>query len=277
MGKVKGAVMIGFGALVLAVSVKSFVTPPKINGQLDNVIYIEDGKVLPENEGKLVMVSGEIKGVTPLKDNVTGINLPSLTAERHVEVYKNRLEDGETVWYWDTVSKDYSEKGNYGINTNFLVSSTLVASSTLGDSKLSNELLVPIDRSQEFTDYDYDNLNEAGLNIFDGDMEHKYYLSPSETMPMEVKKEINAYKGLVRMYYSITPSDDPLIYTIIGIQKGDTLVKSNDFDGISTYKGVVKPEDIKDNVSGTIGGLFVGLVTSFLLIFYGIKIIKRYI
>ena len=72
---------------------------------IKNAVYISDGKVLPENEGKVVIVSGTLDAPLPYVDQETGIKLSTIVAYRHVE--KLRVgEDTETktlYWDWDLV------------------------------------------------------------------------------------------------------------------------------------------------------------------------------
>ena len=84
MGKKKGIIMIAAGAIVLAVGIQLFVSAPERTGQIESAMYLENGQVLPENDGKLVIVSGKLEAELPLEDSVTGIKLPSPVASRNV-------------------------------------------------------------------------------------------------------------------------------------------------------------------------------------------------
>ena len=84
MGKAKGIIMIAAGAIVLAVGIQTFVSAPERTGQIESAVYIENGQVLPENDGKLVIVSGKLEAELPLEDSVTGVKLPSPVASRNV-------------------------------------------------------------------------------------------------------------------------------------------------------------------------------------------------
>lgn len=41
-------------------------------------------------------------------------------------------------------------------------------------------------------------------------------------------------------------ADDPLEYTIIGVQKGDTLIKSEDVDSVTTVKGIMTAQEFAE-------------------------------
>ena len=117
MGKAKGIIMIAAGAIVLAVGIQTFVSAPERTGQIESAVYIENGQVLPENDGKLVIVSGKLEAELPLEDSVTGVKLMSPAATRNVQIYEAKTIDNETTWDWEPVANDYSEEGNGGINT----------------------------------------------------------------------------------------------------------------------------------------------------------------
>ena len=46
---------------------------PEIQNTLKNAVYVSDGKVLPENEGKIVIVPGTLDPHLPFVDKETGI------------------------------------------------------------------------------------------------------------------------------------------------------------------------------------------------------------
>ena len=225
MGKAKGIIMIAAGAIVLAVGIQTFVSAPERTGQIESAVYIENGQVLPENDGKLVIVSGKLEAELPLEDSVTGVKIPSPTATRNVQIYEAKTIDNETTWDWEPVANDYSEEGNGGINTPSLVSSTLVAPTKIGDFNISEKLLVSLLRTKNFKDYDYDVLTENGWNLFEG-QDGVSYLSESEELPLKMSKEdtitnkykYGSYEGRTRVFYQTIASDDPLIYTFIGTQ-----------------------------------------------------------
>lgn len=232
--------------------------------------------MLEENEGKLVMISGKLEGELPLKDPVTGVELPSMIAERYVEIYDGRKNDGETTWDWDLVPKDYSEKGNYGVNSSELISSTLAVPITLGEFSISEKLLLSITSAEEFRDYDFDQLEQNGWYLFDGDVNHDYYLSTVEYLPSGgIVKDWSADKGLLRISYRTLAMDDP-VYTMIGIQQGNQLVKADDLDFFPVYEGRITIEELEKKAIGNpMNVLVIGFVIGGLLIFFGIRKLVR--
>lgn len=283
MGKAKGIIMIAAGAIVLAVGIQTFVSAPERTGQIESAVYLENGKVLPENNGKIVIVSGKLEAELPLEDSVTGVKLPSPVATRNVQTYESKTIDNETTWDWEPVANDYSEEGNGGINTPSLVSSTLVAPTKIGDFNISEKLLVSLLRTENFKVYDYDVLTENGWNLFEG-QDGVSYLSESEELPLKIIKEdtttnkfkYGSYEGRTRIFYQTMASNDPLIYTFVGTQQGNNLVQAKDLKITSVYQGVKTAEELAiSNKNSSVGGLFLGIVIGILLMFFGIRSLRK--
>lgn len=282
MSKKKGIIMIAIGALIFVSGVKAYVSAPEITNKLSNAVFIDDGKILPENEGKLVVVSGKIEAELPLTDSLTGIKLPYFAADREVYKYEYKHNSEENIFEWEKIQKDYTKDDSS--KSTQLISDTIFAPSKIGEFNISNELLISVSRPKDFTAYDEDNVKESGLGLFGGDSTHKYYLSaidsdylPENKTSTDDKQWIHesAFEGNIKIAYKTISDDDPLIYTFIGIQKGSNLEKSQDLDMSPVYKGTVTAQELVDsNNKGAVGGLCMGAVIALLLVFFGIRNLK---
>ena len=258
--------------LFASLAIKALVSAPQSYEKIKAAATIEDGKVTPENEGKLVVVSGTLKPAEQLQDPITGVKLPGVTAKRTVWTYKQDTGSGdEKVWDWRPENTDYSEKANFGINAEILTSTMLAAPTVLGEFKVESELLNPLIRNTEFTQYDEQSLN-AGWNVLSGGRESRYCVSKESWLP---KKTTGMYSsagdGAQKISYGIVSPDDPLEYTIIGVQKGDTLIKSEDVDSVTTVKGIMTAEEFaEENKKGVRGGSIFGIVAGILLAIIGV-------
>ncbi len=275
MGKVKGIVLIAAGALVLAAGISGFLSSPETVGQIESAVYLEGGTLLPENEGKLVVVSGKLEGELPLVDSVTGVQLPCLRAQRIVEVYEaSKTEGEETTWDWERVGYDYSEGGNNGINTPELVSSALVAPTKLGDFTVPESYLLQVSSPKLYQDYDPAALEEYGWNLV-----QDIYLSDSQTLPgkqtLEKKWGSAAGAGTVRISYQVVSPDDPLLYTCIGIQRGDTLVKAEGLDILPMVQGEKTIDDLVDANEYTSSALIISVILAAVLVLLGVRSLKK--
>ncbi len=272
MKKIIGVILIIGGISFALLAVKALVSAPQSYEKIRAAATIEDGKVTPENEGKLVVVSGTLKPAEQLQDPITGVKLPGVTAKRTVWTYKQDTGSGdEKVWDWYPENTDYSEKANFGINAEILTSTMLAAPTLLGEFKVESELLNPLTRNTEFTQYDEESLKD-GWNVLSGGKESRYCVSKEHWLP---KKTTGMYSatgyGSQKISYGIVSPDDPLEYTIIGVQKGDTLIKSEDVDSVTTIKGIMTAQEFaEENKKGVRGGSIFGIIAGILLAVIGV-------
>ena len=275
MKKVIGVILIIGGLLFASLAVKALVSSPQSYEKIKAAATIKDGKVIPENEGKLVVVSGTLKPAEQLRDPITGVKLPGVTAKRTVWTYeRDTNSDDEQVWDWKPENTDYSEKANFGINAEILTTTMLAAPTLLGEFKVESKLLNPLMRTTEFTQYDEESLN-AGWKVLSGGKESRYCVSKENWLP---KKSTGTYStsgyGSQKVSYGIVSPDDPLEYTIIGVQKGDTLIKSEDVDSVTTVKGIMTSEEFaEENKKGVRSGSIFGIVIGILLAVIGVGMV----
>ena len=273
MKKIIGVILIIGGIFFASLAVKALVSSPQSYEKIKVAATIKDGKVIPENEGKLVVVSGTLKPAEQLQDPITGVKLPGVTAKRTVWTYEwDTNSDDEQVWDWKPEITDYSEKANFGINAEILTTTMLAAPTLLGEFKVESKLLNPLIRNTEFTQYDEQSLN-AGWKVLSGGKESRYCVSKEHWLP---KKSTGTYSttgyGSQKISYGIVSPDDPLEYTIIGVQKGDTLIKSEDVDSVTTVKGIMTAQEFaEENKKGVRGGSIFGIVTGILLAIIGVR------
>ena len=272
MKKIIGVILIIGGILFASLAVKALMSAPQTYEKIIAAETIGDGGVIPENEGKLVVVSGTLKPAEQLLDPITGVKLPGVTAKRTVWTYeRDTNSDDETVWDWKPENTDYSEKANFGINAEILTTTMLAAPTLLGEFKVESRLLNPLIRNTEFTQYDEESLN-AGWKVLSGGRESRYCVSKESWLP---KKSTGMYSttgyGSQKISYGIVSPDDPLEYTIIGIQKGDTIVKAEDIDSVTTFKGIMTADEFADKSKKEArGGSIFGIVAGILLAIIGV-------
>lgn len=271
MKKIIGVMLIIGGIFFALLAVKALVSAPQSYEKIRAAATIKDGKLTPENEGKLVVVSGTLKPAEQLQDPITGVKLPGVTAKRTVWTYERYTNsDDEQVWDWKPENTDYSEKANFGINAEILTTTMLAAPTLLGEFKVEGKLLNPLIRNTEFTQYDEQSLN-AGWKVLSGGKESRYCVSKENWLP---KKSTGTYSttgyGSQKISYGIVSPDDPLEYTILGVQKGDTLIKSEDVDSVTTVKGIMTAEEFaEENKKGVRGGSIFGIIAGILLAVIG--------
>ena len=271
MKKIIGVILIIGGILFASLTIKAIMSAPQTYERIRAAATIKDGRVIPENEGKLVVVSGTLKPAEQLQDPITGVKLPGVTAKRTVWTYKQDTGSGdEKVWDWHPENTDYSERGNFGINAEILTSTMLAAPTLLGEFNVESKLLNPLIRNTEFTQYDEESLKD-GWNLLSGGKESRYCVSKEYSLQKKTKGMYSTKGyGSQKISYGIVSPDDPLEYTIIGVQKGDTLIKSEDVDSVTTFKGLMTAEEFaEENKKGVRGGSIFAIVAGILLAVIG--------
>ena len=68
---------------------------------LDKVVILEEAKVIPENEGKLILVYGRPKASKTFKDNKFGIELDTFRVNKIVEMYQYKARNDEVGYEWN--------------------------------------------------------------------------------------------------------------------------------------------------------------------------------
>ena len=85
----------------LLVAFMTFTQSFDLRSAFKKIRVIPDGKVLPENEGELVLVSGRIRsGGGTVSDPVFGLTVESPYLERVVEVYRQHKGNDSVYWEW---------------------------------------------------------------------------------------------------------------------------------------------------------------------------------
>ena len=214
---------------------------------IENAVYVTDGKAHPENEGKVVIVTGTLSAPLPFVDEETGVIIDTIVARRYVEEAKVELggKDEEDTWTWlSTISKD--KLGGSG--------KIIAPGVTIGEFKVADELMMPVPTLKQRDQYTADELSEGGWDTFRD--KGAIYLYQKDYMPCEddvvhydtfMKDHLTSKQkneGTLRIRYNVMEEDASLDYTIIGLQKNGKLEKVEELDIIAAMEGHLTPEEI---------------------------------
>jgi len=271
--KILGIVLIVIGLFCVfgAFSVNS--GAPETADVIRNAVYVSDGRVLPENEGKVVIVPG-ILDAAPFVDRETGIAINSAVAWRHVEkLYIEEDTEEETAyWSWKT---DMSAFGG---------DKKLAAPNvTLGEFAVAEELLQTLSANQKRTEYSEKELNQMGWSTFTDD--GKTYLYQGDWMPRDedgldsanTLLDKNAYRDYVGTYrVAYDEMDDGSEYTVVALQKDGQLLKVPDVTLRAIHSGHLTQDAILENeASSAKGGMITAIVGAVLCFGAGVFLIVR--
>ena len=207
--KKSGAVIVILLGLLCAVStVKSCGTKrAAIQGKVDNVVYVGQGSYDPANDGKIVIVCGELKVLEPAYDDELGLTLYAPRAMRSAKKMKLKK--------WNLPATKENMEWNSDLGVGGL--GIFLGKADVGIYHLSDEFLDNLMLGREY-EFDEETLEEAGLTILTDRKYRGEKFIGTQRMGRGVFEE-----GDRRYQYSVPDQSDGDMVTVIGIQDQGTL------------------------------------------------------
>ncbi|QUO23287.1 hypothetical protein KFE18_06995 [Clostridiaceae bacterium Marseille-Q4143] len=207
--KKTGAVIVILLGLLCAVStVKSCGTKrAAMQEKVDDVVYVGQGSYEPANDGKIVIVCGELKVLEPAYDDELGLTIHAPRAMRSAQKLKKKEWNGsmtESNREWN------SDLGVGGMEI-------FQGAADVGAYHLSEEFIEQLMLARQY-EFDEETLSEAGLAILTDRKYSGEKFIGTQRMGRGVFKE-----GDRRYYYSVPFQSDGDMVTVIGIQEQGTL------------------------------------------------------
>lgn len=205
--KKTGAVIVILLGLLCAVSiVKSCGTNRAAKQEkVDDIVYVGQGSYDPANDGKTVIVCGELKVLEPAYDDELGLTIYAPRAMRSAKKLKLKEWNGsmtESNMEWN------SDMGGMGI---------FQGKADVGAYHLSEEFIEQLMLGREY-EFDEETLSEAGLTILTDRKYRGEKFIGTQRMGRGVFEE-----GDRRYQYSVPYQNDGDMVTVIGIQEQGTL------------------------------------------------------
>ncbi|MEI3245287.1 MAG: hypothetical protein V8S26_03830 [Lachnospiraceae bacterium] len=204
--KTSAIIVILLGLLCAVFTVKSCGTKrAAMQEKVDDVVYVGQGSYDPANDGKTVIVCGELKVLEPAYDDELGLTIHAPRAMRSAKKLKLKEWNGgmtESNMEWN------SDMGGLGI---------FQGKADVGAYHLSEEFIEHLMLARQY-EFDEETLSEAGLAIL---IDRKYSgdkFIGTQRMGRGVFEE-----GDRRYYYSVPYQSDGDMVTVIGIQEQGTL------------------------------------------------------
>ena len=207
--KKTGAVIVILLGLLCAVStVKSCGTKrAAIQGKVDDVVYVGQGSYDPANDGKIVIVCGELKVLEPAYDDELGLTLYAPRAMRSAKKMKLKK--------WNLPATEENMEWNPDLGVGGM--ETFQGAADVGAYHLSEEFIEQLMTGREY-EFDEETLSEAGLAILTDRKYSGEKFIGTQRMGRGVFEE-----GDRRYYYSVPFQSDGDMVTVIGIQEQGTL------------------------------------------------------
>lgn len=215
-----------------------------------DAVYVKDGKVLPENEGKLVAVAGSPEMIEGAYDKEIGVHFPSPSVYRVVYIIKysfmNDMGEDNSGYYTRRTYEGSSEDG--------LESKTLVGRVGIGEFELDEMLTKELGVvrkdvtfstfSEEDADHMLEHWNESSYGGRFCITETTSYLD-LDNIEKETSYDPNDYEGDRFVWWSMWVPSPEDKFTVVGIQKGNKLTYCEDLKGSSSKEKIVTEEKMK--------------------------------
>ena len=268
-------ILIVLGVALIALGVKTFMDIPAQKAALDAAVYLDEPAVLPENEGKLVIIHGVPEMTAPAYDEELGLTINAIKAYRYAEEYK--LISSEKLLY----KYNWQSRGQKGI----------VGEASLGGFALDTKILNAFGADSEYADFDMAELSSTGYVTSHGLTTEgavtqrlwvivggTYYYDAFEYsgntdiphIEREIAKGIAEEREGAKAYaYKVYTGNQEK--TIAGIQQGNRLVTDETLGPIVRDGVLTKEQVLSANTNGLIGGGIAFLLIGAVLVFLGIR------
>ena len=262
-------ILIVLGIALIALGIKGLMDIPGQKVILEAAVWLDESVVLPENEGKLVIVHGTPEMLAPVYDEELKLTIDSIKAYRYKETYKQTsYTDEERKWEWVT-----------GTQT------SLVGEAKIGEFELDADILIAFPAESDYTDFDAAETRDYVLtykSVATGEVvvlpDGGYYAETQTTYVGDsyfnwigsnyVAEQLEGKAAYRYKYYNPEKNGE---HTVIGIQQGSRLVKS-DSVGTAVLSGVKTQEQVLSTSNGyLIGGAAAFLVFGAVLVFLGVR------
>lgn len=273
--KIGKIILLVLGVALISLGVKNIIALPAQEAMLEAAVYLDEPTVLPENEGKLVIIHGVPEMTEPAFDEELGLTINATKAYRYAEEYK--LISSEKLLY----KYNWQSRGQKGI----------VGEASLGGFALDTKILNAFGADSEYADFDMAELSATGYVTSHGLTTEgavtqrlwvivggTYYYDAFEYsgntdfphVEREIAKGIAEEREGAKAYaYKVYTGNQEK--TIAGIQQDNRLVTDETLGPIVRDGVLTKDQVLSANTNGLIGGGIAFLLIGAVLVFLGIR------
>ena len=145
-------ILLVLGIALIALGIKNFADLPGQSDALETAVYLDEAVILPENEGKMVIIHGKPEMTAPAYDEELGLTLDTIKAYRYAEEYK--LTSSEQLEYkYGWVSKGQK---------------SIVGKASLGEFALDEKTLIGLPADSEYEDFNMEEISAKGYEVSKG-------------------------------------------------------------------------------------------------------------
>ena len=255
MNKIKGLIMIFIALFFIFVSIKAVVSVPESESILRSAVWVEDAKVHPENEGKVVAAVYTPESLGGAVDPELGLTFNGPFVNRRVETAD--ASSGDLTWVQVAPSSQEAlqPKAFFGAQD---------AGILRVDAAFSPQIL----GGRDFQPHDVkvtDRARFAEYRFAFNEIDSKLYILPATPPEREY-----------RVTYKIFEAGDFENFVVVGRQVGDTLERAPELDSVGVFQDAKNIDDaVGSDRSSLIGGLVVVDLICLTLLVYGVRKLRE--
>ena len=270
-------ILIVLGAVLIVLGGKGLMEIPAQKAVLENAVYLDEPVVLPENEGKLVIIHGKPEMPAPAYDEELGITLNTIKAYRYDEEYKQTSrEKGKFKYEWVS-------RGQKGI----------AGEASVGEFVLDKKTINSFGADSEYEAFDMMEISAKGYDVGRGKtkegawtdrwwviVDGTYYYDSFEysndlsiphitrEMDRNIAQEREGAKAYAYKVYTGMSSEE---VTVAGIQQGTSLVADETLGALMRNGVLSKEEVLSSNTNSLMGGAIVFILLGIVLGILGLR------
>lgn len=276
--KIGKIILLVLGVALIALGVKALVELPGQKAALEAAVYLDEPVVLPENEGKMVIIHGKPEMTAPAYDEELGLTINTIKAYRYAEEYK--LTSSEQLEYkYGWVSKGQK---------------SIVGKASVGEFVLDEKTLIGFPADGEYEDFDMTEISAKGYEVAKGKttegattdrwwviVSGTYYYDSFEysgsldiphitrLMNQDIAQEREGARAYAYKVYTGNIYEE---VTVAGIQQGNRLVAAENLGPIVKDGVLTKEQVLSSQSTSVIGGtVLFSMVPGILMVFFGLR------
>ena len=270
-------ILLVLGAALIALGGKALMDIPAQKAILENAVYLDEPVVLPENEGRLVIIHGKPEMTAPAYDEELGITLNAIKAYRYAEEYKQTSgEKGVFKYGWVS-------RGQKGI----------AGEASVGAFALDEKTINSFGADSEYEDFDMAEVSAKGYEVSRGKtkegawtdrwwviVDGTYYYDSFEYsndlsiphIPREMDRDIAQEREGAKAYaYKVYTGSLSEEVTVAGIQQGTSLAADETLGAVVRNGVFSKEEVLSSNTNSLMGGSIVLILIGVVLGVLGLR------
>ncbi|MBP3645681.1 MAG: hypothetical protein J6K55_04570 [Clostridia bacterium] len=270
-------ILIVLGIALIALGGKGLMDIPAQKAVLENAVYLDEPVVLPENEGKLVIIHGKPEMTASAYDEELGITLNTIKAYRYDEEYKQTSREKDKFKY------EWVSRGQKGI----------AGEASVGEFALDKKTINSFGADSEYEAFDMMEISAKDYDVSRGKtkegawtdrwwviVDGTYYYDSFEysndlsvphitrEMDRDIAQEREGAKAYAYKVYTGMSSEE---VTVAGIQQGTSLAADETL-GVVLRNGVFSKEEVlSSNTNSLIGGAIVFILLGVVLDILGLR------